>query len=101
MPWVKNPVNYIEGDTAFVVYDPVNKPSVSSDDVAHLSYIKYPKLFVKNLIVGEVEDPGQNTGGNTPSGGQTDPEDPTDPEEDTSGVFILDQSRLNSNDLIQ
>lgn len=55
MAWVKVPVCYIEGDTVFVVYDPVNSPKVTSNDKAHLSYIKLPKSFVQNLK--QVADP--------------------------------------------
>ena len=82
MPWVKNPISFIEGNSAFVVYDPVNKPDTNGK--VHLSYIKKPASFVECMV-----DDG--TGGST---------DPTyyDPEE---GVFILDVSQLNSEDRIQ
>ena len=49
MPWVKIPVVFIEGDTAYVVYDPINKPNVDDTDTVHLSYIKYPKKFVDDF----------------------------------------------------
>lgn len=49
MPWVKNPVCYVEGDVMFVVYDPINKPNVSNNDKAHLSYIRKPISFVESL----------------------------------------------------
>lgn len=70
MPWVKVPVSFIEGNTAFVVYDPINKPNTGS--TIHLSYIKKPISFVTSLK-----------------------------ENINRGVFILDQSRLNSEDRIQ
>ena len=46
MPWVKVPVSFIEGNTGFVVYDPINKPERST---IHISYIKKPQSFVTNL----------------------------------------------------
>lgn len=76
MPWVKVPVSFIEDDTAYVVYDPVNNPTINS---VHLSYIKKPNSFVENLEYTE-------------SQGQIDPGNPD--QQDTR--FILDQSWLNS-----
>ena len=71
MPWVKVPVSFIEGNTAFVVYDPINKPDVES--TIHLSYIRKPKSFVLNM---------------------------TD-DSSTNGVFTLDVSQLDGEDRIQ
>jgi len=48
MPWVKNPVSFIEGNSAFVVYDPINKPDTNGE--VHLSYIKKPASFVKCMV---------------------------------------------------
>lgn len=70
MPWIKNPVCYVEGNTMYTVYDPINKPNVSSSDVAHLSYIKRPISFVQ--------------------GGNTHNDDPN-----YNRAFILNKSKLN------
>ena len=74
MPWVKNPVSFIEGNTAFVVYDPLNKPGISNNDIVHISYIKKPLSFVKSLTedTNDNQQPLQNN------------------------KFILDQSKLNN-----
>lgn len=45
MPWVKNPVAYMESNTVNVVYDPINKPLVGSDNAVHFVYIKKPAPF--------------------------------------------------------
>lgn len=47
MPWVKVPVSFIEGNTAYVVYDPIKSPE--TDGTVHLSYIKYPAKFVDSV----------------------------------------------------
>ena len=39
-PWVKIPVAYMEGNKVEIVYDPVNKPNVTSGSSAYLTYIK-------------------------------------------------------------
>ena len=70
MPWVKNPVCYVEGNVVYNVYDPVNKPMISSSDVAHLSYIKKPVSFLE----------GDGTQGSNP---------------DYNRSFILNKSKLN------
>ena len=76
MPWVKVPVSFIEGDTAYVVYDPLNEPNIN---FIHLSYIKKPKSFVENLEYTESQN-------------QINPDNP-----DQQDIrFILDQSWLNS-----
>ena len=49
MPWIKVPVVYIENGSAKVVYDLLNAPLVSSEDSAHLTYIRKPNTFVKDL----------------------------------------------------
>ena len=48
MPWVKNPVCYIEDGVVYAVYDPINKPVVEEGATAHLTYIKKPVAFVKD-----------------------------------------------------
>lgn len=81
MPWVKTPVSYIEGDTVFVVYDPINKPNVANNDTAHLSYIKKPASFVGNLQ--QVADPVL-----------------PEPTPDTNSSFTLNISDLDGNDTL-
>ena len=49
MPWVKIPVCYIEQNTAYVVYDLLNPPVVQDGSTVHLTYIKKPNTFVKDL----------------------------------------------------
>lgn len=78
MPWVKNPVSFIEGKSAFVVYDPINKPD--TEGKIHLSYIKKPVSFVESLIENEEQPPAGK---------------------DEEDVFILDFSQLDSEDKIQ
>ena len=68
MPWIKNPVCYINDDTVSVVYDLLNKPRVDKGQTAKLKYIKQPKKFL------------------------------IDTEDTTVNWFRLDISRLNSND---
>ena len=87
MPWVKVPVSFIEGNTAYVVYDPINKPDTTG--TIHLSYIKKPKSFVKNL---KDADGGSNTPDN--------PDQPDTPVEEQH-IFTLDVSHLDSEDRIQ
>ena len=91
MPWVKVPVSFIEGDTAYVVYDPLNKPTMSS---VHLSYIKKPISFVESLII--TQDEHEEGGGDTP----VDPTNPDTPVEEQH-IFILDVSQLDGEDRIQ
>ena len=52
IPWVKDPVCYIESGKLHVVYDPVNKPIIRDRDgvtPVEIVYIKQPNTFVKNL----------------------------------------------------
>lgn len=49
MPWVKIPVCYIEQNIVYVVYDMLNKPLVKDGSCVHLTYIKKPNTFVKDL----------------------------------------------------
>lgn len=49
MPWVKIPVVYIENGVAKVVYDLLNAPKVEANDTVHLTYIRKPNTFVKDL----------------------------------------------------
>ena len=93
MPWVKNPVCYIEDGVVYAVYDPINKPVVEEGATAHLTYIRKPISFVDSLT--EQEDN---------NGGDEDPNDPdnTDPVNPIGdGIFRLNVSQLNSTDKIQ
>lgn len=72
MPWVKIPVTYAEGDSMFVVYDPINKPML--DSTAHLSYIRKPLSFVQLLT--EIDNQDQNPTNPEPTE-QGNPDDPT------------------------
>lgn len=49
MPWIKIPVCFIEQDTAYVVYDLLNKPQIEDGGAVHLTYVKKPNTFVKDL----------------------------------------------------
>ena len=87
MPWVKKPVTYAEGNSMFVVYDPIKKPMINS--TAHLSYIKKPNKFIDSLVQQTITIPDI-------------PDDkPDDPDNTKDNRFILDKSQLNSNDKIQ
>ena len=45
MPWVKQPVFYLEDNKIYIVYDPINKPKL---DTASIMYIQKPNSFVKD-----------------------------------------------------
>ena len=52
IPWIKDPVGYIESGRLYVVYDPINKPILRSNGdktPIEVVYIKQPHTFVKNL----------------------------------------------------
>lgn len=49
MPWIKEPVCYIENGNMYVVYDPLNKPTVEGGNEIYVTYIKKPNTFVKDL----------------------------------------------------
>ena len=83
MPWVKIPVCYCEGNSMFVVYDPIKSPNANPGDPVHLSYIKKPKSFVECVVKVANQD--------------IQPETPTVGDD----VFILDISLLDIKDKIQ
>lgn len=61
IPWIKEPVCYLENDKIHVVYDPVNVPN--TDLGVSITYIKKPNTFVKDLnkVKGEsFFEPGKN-----------------------------------------
>ena len=72
MPWVKIPVTYAEGDSMFVVYDPINKPMLNS--TVHLSYIRKPLSFVQSLT--EIDNRDQTPTDPEP----TEQDNPTNPD---------------------
>lgn len=45
MPWVKNPVAYMQDGKVNIVYDPIKKPLTDSSSAAHLVYIHKPAPF--------------------------------------------------------
>jgi hypothetical protein len=49
MPWIKEPVCYIENGNMYVVYDPLNKPKIEGGNEIYVTYIKKPNTFVKDL----------------------------------------------------
>ena len=53
IPWVKQPVCFLEDRRLYVVYDPLNVPCTHDNDTAHgsfrVTYIRRPHTFVKNL----------------------------------------------------
>jgi len=52
MPWVKQPVCYIEDNKIFIVYDPYNIPNLTGK----LGYIKTPNKFAKDISDDNVRD---------------------------------------------
>jgi len=46
IPWVKEPVCYIENNSMYIVYDPIDVPTIPN---ISLSYITKPHTFVKDL----------------------------------------------------
>lgn len=52
IPWVKEPVCFIEGSDIYVVYDPLNPPTINDTEPNksfRITYIKRPMMFVKDL----------------------------------------------------
>lgn len=47
IPWIKNPVCYIEDDTIYIVVDSYDKPQIN---FCELTYIKTPNKFAKDFI---------------------------------------------------
>ena len=68
IPWVKEPVCYLENNLIHVVYDPMNIPDI--DQGINITYIKKPNTFVKDLdkIKGQSYfEPGQDASDQTKS----------------------------------
>lgn len=63
MPWIKEPVCYIEGNNIYVVYDPLDVPDVnigkssSQDKTVDVVYIKTPNKFVKDVDEIKADEP--------------------------------------------
>ena len=49
MPWIKEPVCYIENGNMYVVYDPLCSPRLTGGNEINVTYIKKPNTFVKDL----------------------------------------------------
>ena len=45
MPWVKQPVAYMQSNKISIIYDPIDKPLLDPGSAAHLVYIHKPALF--------------------------------------------------------
>ena len=48
LPWIKQPICYLEDKKIYIVYDPLNIPEDSGNDL-QVTYIKRPMPFVKDL----------------------------------------------------
>lgn len=57
IPWIKEPVCFIEDRHIYIVYDPMNPPVVkdTTGESFRITYIRRPQTFVKDL-----PDPGSN-----------------------------------------
>ena len=97
IPWVKNPVSYIENDIVYTVYDELNKPIVDPTKTAHLTYIRKPNSFVECLITVSDEP-------NTPitPDNPNNPDNPDNPDTPTIKIkaFTLAISYLGGPDLL-
>ena len=69
IPWVKQPVCFLEDRKLYVVYDPLNVPYYHDTDTEHgsfrVTYIRKPNTFVKDLdnytgTVSYFDDGGQD-----------------------------------------
>ena len=49
LPWIKNPVAYIDGGKIYVMYDPIDLPLTDTSYGLWLRYIKKPKKFAKDV----------------------------------------------------
>lgn len=47
VPWIKEPVCYLENNKIYIVYDPINTPDITS--AINVVYIKKPNTFVKDM----------------------------------------------------
>lgn len=44
MPWIKNPVSFIESNNLIILYDPYKKDDINVDEIS-ITYIKKPIMF--------------------------------------------------------
>lgn len=56
LPWIKNPVCYIDGSVIHVLIDPYNVKNNEGDMVLDLTYIKTPAKFVKGTSIVDFGD---------------------------------------------
>lgn len=77
LPWISTPVSYIEGDEIHVLVDSY-KFKNDKDDKLNVTYLKKPAKFVDSGSVVE--------------------HDPSKPSSPTVSKFIIDTSKLNSQD---
>lgn len=55
LPWIKQPVCYIQDNTVVILYDTINKPSIGMYDLCIVRFIKTPEKFVES-VEGDVTD---------------------------------------------
>lgn len=70
MPWIKQPVSFLQGDDVYVLYDTYKHHDPLS---LLVTYLEKPASFVASLV-GTEDGPGGNPGGNEPGG-----DEPTQP----------------------
>lgn len=70
MPWIKQPVSFLQGDDVYVLYDTYKHHDPLS---LLVTYLEKPASFVASLV-GTEDEPGGNPGGNEPGG-----DEPTQP----------------------
>ena len=64
MPWIKQPVSFLQGDDVYVLYDTYKHRDPLS---LLVTYLEKPASFVASLV-GTEDEPGGNPGGNEPGG---------------------------------
>ena len=101
IPWVKEPVCYVEDNQICFVYDPVNTPDIDATDNATITYIKHPNTFVKNLSVPDIYSNGSATfftfdQGTSQGPGDTLPSNPTV----TSSDYVFECNSTVAEELI-
>ena len=67
MPWIKQPVSFLQGDDVYVLYDTYKHHDPLS---LLVTYLEKPASFVASLV-GTEDEPGGNPGGNEPGGGES------------------------------
>ena len=64
MPWIKQPVSFLQGGDVYVLYDTYKHHDPLS---LLVTYLEKPASFVASLV-GTEDEPGGNPGGNEPGG---------------------------------